>query len=182
MNNLESLKSLSIIESDSIFDSLYKCANLHSSLNILKLNLIKSTEIMNIIEMFTSLNQLRIANINFKGNEIHFNSYQLPSTLRKFELIKWSVDTKSILDICDGNFCKVRDLTLLWNKYKKIGKNYPALNYSKNRITKLMFDDSILTLFSPAKDNPWKSMAKAFPKVEKIIYYTRDSKLEKVFY
>ena len=50
--NLNSLKSLSIIESDSVFDVLHKADNLHKSLQTLKLNAVKNTNIMDVIKMF----------------------------------------------------------------------------------------------------------------------------------
>ena len=102
--NLNSLKSLSIIESDSVFDALHKADNLHEMLQTLKLNAVKNIEIMDVIKMFKYLKHLRIANYDFKENKVEFETKMFPQFLNKFEMIQCNIPTQVMQDICMHNF------------------------------------------------------------------------------
>ena len=115
--NLNSLKSLSIIESDNVFDVLHKVDNLHKSLQTLKLNAVKSTNIIDVIKMFKYLKHLRIANYDFEENKVEFETGMLPKYLKKFEMIKWNIPTQVMQNICMYNFWRVSELVLLDNKF-----------------------------------------------------------------
>ena len=176
--NLTSLKSLSIIETDTLFDSLYKCINLHKSLSTLKVNSVKSTEIMKVIEMFKNLNTLRIAGIKFVKNKIKFDASQLPLNLKKLELIKSEILGKSIFEIILNKFSKITNLTLLDNNYsqaKMMTIDSPEVG---SKVITIMFDDSILNLLPPVRDDPWGNLAKTFPNVEIITYYKKAIKVK----
>ena len=118
--NLNSLKSLSIIESDSVFDALHKADNLHKFLQTLKLNAVKNTEIMNVIKMFKYLKHLRIANYDFKENNVDFYTKMLPQFLKKFEMIQCNITNQVMLDICMNSFWSVSELVLIGNKFGEI--------------------------------------------------------------
>ena len=139
---LNSLKILSIIETNTVIDFLHKWNNIHKSLNSLKLNSIRSPNIMNIIEMFENLNYLRIAKFKFIENKVKFDISQLPKPLRKFELIKWHVDISTIIDLWSHNFWNVSELVLLDNEFKK-PKIIQSVQSSSTKITKLTLDDSL---------------------------------------
>ena len=179
LRNLTSLKSLSIIESDCIFSQLNKCINLHQSLNTLKINSVKNPFIMRKIEMFKNLRHLRIAWIQFKENKIKFDIQKLPKFLKKFELIKWSVETESILDIWLHGFCLVSELVLLDNEFEDVNRYKNKIKSSNTRIKTLMFDDSIFKVLYPFHDYPWRLFGMVFPNVEKLFYYKKniDAKL-----
>lgn len=86
--NMTSLKSLSIIDSDSVFDVLNKGENLHKSLQTLKLNSVKNANIMDVIQLYTDVKHLRIAKFDFIEHGVEFKTKMLPKYLKKFEMIK----------------------------------------------------------------------------------------------
>ena len=149
---LNSLKFLSIIETNTVIDFLHKWNNVHKSLNSLKLNSIRNPNIMNIIEMFENLNYLRIARFKFIENKVKFDKSQLPKPLRKFELIKWHVDISTIIDLWSHNFCNVSELVLLDNEFKK-PKIIQSVESSSTKITKLTLDDSFFMAFLTSYTN-----------------------------
>ena len=132
--NLNSLKSLSIIESDSVFDALHKADNLHKFLQTLKLNAVKNTEIMNVIKMFKYLKHLRIANYDFKENNVDFYTKMLPQFLKKFEMIQCNITNQVMQDICMNSFWSVSELVLLGNKFSKVPLNSQNINSSNNTV------------------------------------------------
>ena len=113
--NLNSLKSLLIIKSKSVFDVLHKADNLYKSLQTLKLNAVKNTNIMDLIKMFKYLKHLRIANYDFEENKVEFETKMLPQFLKKFEMIQSSIPTQVMQDICMHNFWNVSELVLINN-------------------------------------------------------------------
>lgn len=66
MKYLNSLKSLSLTKTESVFDLLATSENLHHSVETLKLNSIKSEAIAPTLAMFVNLKQLRLANLKSK--------------------------------------------------------------------------------------------------------------------
>ena len=128
--NMNWLQSLSIINSDSLFDVLHKADNLFKSLQVLKLNSVKNTKLMNIIQKFIYLKSLRIANFNFEEFKIEFDPWTLPQFLKRFEMIRCNVTTDTILNICVNNFWNVHDLVLLDNTFQKASLDIQKLDYS----------------------------------------------------
>ena len=132
--NLNSLKSLSIIESDSVFDVLHKADNLHKSLQTLKLSAVKNTNIMDVIKMFKYLKHLRIANYDFKESKVDFSTKMLPQFLKKFEMIQCNISTRVMQNILMYNFSRVSELVLLGNKFSQVPLNSLKLISSNNTV------------------------------------------------
>ena len=132
--NLNCLKSLSIIESNSVFNALHKADNLFKFLQTLKLNAVKNTEIMNVIKMFKYLKHLRIANYDFKENNVDFYTKMLPQFLKKFEMIQCNITNQVMQDICMNSFWSVSELVLLGNKFSKVPLNSQNINSSNNTV------------------------------------------------
>ena len=143
--NLNSLKSLSIIKSESVFNALHKSDNMFKSLQTLKLNAVKNTNIMDVIKMFKYLKHLRIANYDFK-NKVDFNTKMLPQFLKKFEMIRCNIPIQVMQDICMHNFWSVSELVLLGNKFSEAPLNSQKVNSSNNTVIQLKINLSLFYL------------------------------------